>query len=88
MDKIHILLVDDHTMFRSGLRVLLNLYSDFEASFSGWSAGSRRTVYFFTLVALFILAIAWVNYINLTTARARRSATIGPACPWRAETRT
>ncbi|MCG8607171.1 ABC transporter permease [bacterium] len=32
--------------------------------------GNYKTVYFFTIVALFILIIAWVNYINLSTARA------------------
>lgn len=30
MNKIRILLVDDHTIFRSGLRVLLGLYADFD----------------------------------------------------------
>jgi putative ABC transport system permease protein len=32
--------------------------------------GSYKTVYFFTIIAVFILIIAWVNYINLSTARA------------------
>ncbi|MCE7053110.1 ABC transporter permease [Algoriphagus sp. AGSA1] len=32
--------------------------------------GSRRTVSFLTLIAFFILVIAWINYINLTTAKA------------------
>lgn len=36
--------------------------------------GSRRTVSFLTLIAFFILIIAWINYLNLTTARAMERA--------------
>jgi putative ABC transport system permease protein len=32
--------------------------------------GSGQSVYFLMVIALFILVIAWVNYINLSTARA------------------
>jgi putative ABC transport system permease protein len=31
---------------------------------------SVNTIYFFIVISIFILAIAWVNYINLSTARA------------------
>lgn len=31
---------------------------------------SMNTIYFFIIISVFILAIAWVNYINLSTARA------------------
>ena len=31
---------------------------------------SKQSVYFFVLIAVFILVIAWVNYMNLSTARA------------------
>jgi putative ABC transport system permease protein len=34
----------------------------------------RNTIYFFGIIAAFILAIAWVNYINLATARAMERA--------------
>lgn len=33
------------------------------------------TIYFFGLIGLFILVIAWINYINLSTARAMERAT-------------
>lgn len=32
--------------------------------------GNGKVVYYFSLIALFIIIIAWVNYINLSTARA------------------
>ncbi len=34
----------------------------------------QRTIYFFAIVAAFILVIAWINYINLSTARAMERA--------------
>ena len=32
--------------------------------------GSARVVYFLTIIAVFIIVIAWMNYVNLSTARA------------------
>ena len=37
-------------------------------------AVSINSIYFFILISIFILAIAWVNYINLSTARAMERA--------------
>ena len=36
--------------------------------------GNARTVYFLTIIAVFIMLIAWVNYINLSTARSMTKA--------------
>lgn len=36
--------------------------------------GDERTVYFIGLLGIMILAIAWINYINLSTARAMERA--------------
>lgn len=46
----------------------IHLYSDLiqEAGLNG----NGTAVYFLMIIALFILVIAWVNYINLSTARA------------------
>ena len=40
--------------------------------------GSERTVYFLTLLSLFVLVIAWINYVNLSTAKSlERSKEVG-----------
>ncbi len=60
---------------RVGLQPItdIHLRSDFDYD-EHVGGGSARTVYFFALVALFVLIIAWVNYINLATARALERA--------------
>ena len=50
----------------------IHLYSNL-----GWEAepnGNARSVYFLLIIAFFILLIAWINYINLATARATERA--------------
>lgn len=46
----------------------IHLKSDF--TFEAGIPGSEKAVSFLKIIALFILIIAWVNYINLSTARA------------------
>ena len=43
---------------------------DYESS----STVSTGTIYFFLIICVFILSIAWINYINLSTARAMERA--------------
>lgn len=45
----------------------IHLDSDLEAEAE--TNGSRKSVKFLTLIAIFILIIAWINYVNLTTAK-------------------
>lgn len=41
-------------------------------------AGNERLVYFLSLLAVFILVVAWINYINLSTSKAlQRSKEVG-----------
>ncbi len=50
----------------------IHLYSDF--TFEPQIHGSAKAVSFLGIISLFILLIAWVNYINLSTARAMERA--------------
>ena len=53
-----------------------HLYSDFEYEIG--TTGSATVVWGLMIIALFIIVIAWVNYINLSTARsAERAKEVG-----------
>lgn len=52
------------------LSIHLSPGMDYETS----ATVSTDTIYFFVIISIFILAIAWVNYINLSTARAMERA--------------
>lgn len=56
----------------------IHLRSDFAIDLGGKSENRIKYVYMFSLIAVFILLIACMNFMNLTTARAsRRSLEIG-----------
>jgi putative ABC transport system permease protein len=52
------------------LQPLLDIHLHSDLTYEHEPNGSARMVYFLMLIAAIILAIAWVNYSNLTTARA------------------
>lgn len=54
----------------------IHLTSDMQAEQS--PVGNQRVVYFLSILAAFILIVAWINYINLSTAKAlQRSKEVG-----------
>ena len=46
----------------------IHLYSDLQSEIG--VTGNFRFVYYLEIVAIFIIFIAWINYVNLTTAKA------------------
>ncbi len=51
------------------LQALKDIYLHSHLDFDPTQTGSLSLIYLLVLLAVFIVAIAWVNYINLTTAR-------------------
>lgn len=56
------------------LQPILDIHLDPGLEYDTASTVSANTIYFFILISIFILSIAWVNYINLSTARAMERA--------------
>ncbi len=56
------------------LQPLADIYLDSNLRYEAGATGSRLAVSFLTIIGLFILLIAWVNYINLTTVRSLERA--------------
>ncbi|MGD1889186.1 MAG: ABC transporter permease [Cyclobacteriaceae bacterium] len=62
----------------AGIQPIQNIHLDSDLEAEVETNGSRRTVEFLTLIAFFILVIAWINYLNLTTAKSvERAKEIG-----------
>ena len=68
-------LASNHETWQIGLQPLtdIHLHSSFPKDLAT-NHGSIQNVQFFGIIALFILLIAWVNYVNLSTAQAMHRA--------------
>jgi putative ABC transport system permease protein len=68
---------DDHETTIS-LEALKDMHFETDISNSVFIHGNKNTVYIFTLLAVLLLLIACINYVNLTTAKASlRSKEVG-----------
>ncbi|HEY9489811.1 MAG TPA: ABC transporter permease, partial [Chryseosolibacter sp.] len=56
------------------LQPILNIHLSPGLGYETSPTVSADTIYFFIIISIFIMAIAWVNYINLSTARAMERA--------------
>ncbi|QHT70439.1 FtsX-like permease family protein [Rhodocytophaga rosea] len=62
--------------YRSALimQPLQDIHLNDTISYEVEKIGNRQAIYFLAIIALFIVVIAWVNYINLSTAKATERA--------------
>lgn len=62
--------------YRSALifQPLTDVYLDDSTSYEVEVQGNRQAIYFLSIIALFVIVIAWVNYVNLSTAKAAERA--------------
>jgi putative ABC transport system permease protein len=52
------------------LQPIADIHLDSQLDNEQSTNGSQRVVYFLSILAVFILVVAWINYINLSTAKA------------------
>ena len=57
-----------------GLQPLKDIHLTSDLTEEAEANGNARTVFFLGLIGLFVLIIAWINYVNLSTARALERA--------------
>jgi len=57
-----------------GLQPLKDIHLHSDLSEEPEPNGNARTVFFLGLIGIFVLVIAWINYVNLSTARALERA--------------
>jgi putative ABC transport system permease protein len=57
-----------------GLQPLKDIHLTSDLSEEQEPNGNARTVFFLSLIGIFVLVIAWINYVNLSTARALERA--------------
>jgi putative ABC transport system permease protein len=57
-----------------GLQPLKDIHLTSDLTEEPETNGNARTVFFLGLIGLFVLVIAWINYVNLSTARALERA--------------
>lgn len=54
---------------RFGLQLMANIHLDSHHTFELEANGDSTTVLFLSIIGIFIMLVAWVNYINLSTAK-------------------
>lgn len=57
-----------------GLQPLKDIHLNSDLSEEAEPNGNAKTVFFLGLIGIFVLLIAWINYVNLSTARALERA--------------
>ena len=75
LDHVGVELAKSNENWTIGLQPMddIHLNSNFQREFEK-NRGNPQNVRFFSLIAIFILLMAWVNYINLSTAQAIKRA--------------